>query len=435
VAAAAAIKGESGAVLARHYAKGTEQAIGYTHSAGAGDFPGLHWSALVLLPERELFATINQLEKEMLLMGVGAAALTLLAGLGVGTLMSRPIQRLTTAMDRLTHGELEVDVPGTAMGDEVGDMARAVEVFKENTIAMRRLEREQKEHDARAEVEKQQMMQRLADSFEASVNQVVQTVAASSTELEFTAQSMAETADQTSRLSCVVAGAAEEATRSVQSAASAAESLAASIEQINAKVSQSSSIAHAAVDRANGSQESVQSLNLAAQKIGEAVSLIHRIAGQTNILALNATIEAASAGEAGKGFAVVALEVKQLANQTAKAADEIRHLIASVQTATGDATAAMNDIGAIIGRIDEVAADIAAAVVQQHTATLEIARSTQVAVASTVEVSANIAKVSTVASDAGSAAENVLSASHGVTEQSGLLRNEVERFLRGVRGG
>ncbi|WP_431856885.1 methyl-accepting chemotaxis protein [Azospirillum sp.] len=428
------LKGDSGATQSPHPMKGSAQALGYAHSNGANDFPGLHWSALVLLPESELFATINQLERQLLLMGLGAAVLTLLAGLGVGTLMSRPIQRLTGAMDRLTHGDLEAEVPGTARGDEIGGMARAVEVFKDNTIAMRRLEREQKEHDARAEVEKRQMMQQLADRFEASVNQVVETVANSSTELEYTAQSMAQTADQTSRLSTVVAGAAEEATRSVQTAAYAAESLAASIEQINAKVSQSTSIARAAVDRANSSQANVQSLNSAAQKIGEAVSLIHRIAGQTNILALNATIEAASAGEAGKGFAVVASEVKALANQTARAADEIRHLIASVQAATGDATAAMTDIGAIIGRIDEVAADIAAAVVQQHTATLEIARSTQVAVASTVEVSANIAKVSTVASDAESAAENVLSASHGVTEQSGLLRTEVERFLRTVRG-
>ncbi|HYH21746.1 MAG TPA: methyl-accepting chemotaxis protein [Azospirillum sp.] len=433
-AAAAAVQGSGGAVLARHPAKGTGQAVGFTHSAGAGDFPGLRWSVLVLLPERELFATINQLEQEMLVMGAAAAVLTLLAGLWVGTRMSRPIQRLTAAMDRLTHGDLDATVPGTAMRDEIGDMARAVEVFKNNTIAMRRLEQEQKEHDAHAETEKRAMMAHLAASFEASVNQVVRTVSASSSELEYTAQSMAQTADETSQLSSAVAAAAEEATRSVQTAASAAESLSASIARINAKVSQSSGIARAAVDRAHVSQESVQSLNQAAQKIGDAISLIHRIAAQTNILALNATIEAASAGTAGKGFAVVAAEVKQLANQTTSAADDIRTLIASVQAATGDATTAMTDIGAIIGEIDVVAADIAAAVAQQHAATVEIARSAQVAVQSTVEVSANIARVSTVAGNAETAAADVLSAAHGVSEQSGLLRTEVERFLRGVRG-
>jgi methyl-accepting chemotaxis protein len=263
------------------------------------------------------------------------------------------------------------------------------------------------------------------------VGEVVNIVTSSSQELQSTAESMAATAEETSRQSEAVAAASEQATSNVQTVAAAAEEMAKSIEEIGRQVEQSANIAGRAVDEANRTNDSVESLAEAAQKIGEVVELISNIASQTNLLALNATIEAARAGDAGKGFAVVASEVKSLANQTAKATEEIAAQITGMQEATGGTVDSIKGISATIGEISEIASTIASAVEQQSTATQEISRNVQEAATGTQDVSANITSVNEAAVETGKSAGGVLEAAQELASQGETLRAEIEKFVNG----
>ncbi len=264
------------------------------------------------------------------------------------------------------------------------------------------------------------------------VREVVDAVAASSTELRGTAESMSTTADMTNRQSASVAAAAEEASQNVQTVASAAEELSSSINEISGQVSQSASIAGKAVEEAQRTNQTVQSLADAAQKIGAVVNLISDIASQTNLLALNATIEAARAGEAGKGFAVVASEVKSLATQTATATEEIGTQIASMQSVTHEAVSAIQGIMETIEKINEIAGSIAAAVEEQGAATQEIARNVQEASKGTADVSQNIVGVTTAAQETGRASEDLLGASAELAKQGETLKSEIETFMKNI---
>ncbi|PKR55325.1 methyl-accepting chemotaxis protein [Thalassospira marina] len=360
-----------------------------------------------------------------LILGVGLAIV-------VGRGISNPIVAITDVMSELAHGNKTVAIPGQDHKDEIGDMAAAVLVFKENMIkadelAAKELE-EQKRRQARTE-----MIDRLTTDFDQDVSSVLKTVASAATEMQATAQSMTATAEETSRQSTAVAAASDQASNNVQTVASAAEELSASINEISHQVSQSSSISSKAVDDAERTNAQVRGLADAAQKIGDVVNLINDIANQTNLLALNATIEAARAGEAGKGFAVVAAEVKNLASATARATDEITSQITSIQNETRDAVVAIQSIGGTIAQINEIAANIASAVEQQGAATQEITRNVQQASAGTSEVTQNIGGVTEAASSTGAAAEQVLAASGELSEQSERLRTRVEQFLTAVR--
>ena len=273
----------------------------------------------------------------------------------------------------------------------------------------------------------------LADNFEANIKAIVETVSSSSTELQGSAQSMSSTAEETSRQATAVAAASEEASTNVQTVASAAEELSKSVEEVGRQVGQSNKIAQSAVEEAQKTNEKVQGLAEAAQKIGEVVNLINDIASQTNLLALNATIEAARAGEAGKGFAVVASEVKSLANQTAKATEEIAAQIGAIQSATADAVSAIQGIGSTIGEISEIATTITEAVQQQGSATTEIAANVNQAASGTQEVSQNISGVTQAASETGEAATQVLAAANELSQQSEMLRDQVDSFLVEIR--
>jgi methyl-accepting chemotaxis protein len=362
---------------------------------------------------------------------------TIVLVLGIGMLLSRsivrPLQAMTALMGKLASGDTALAVPGREKRDETGAMARAVETFRQNMIESERLKAEQERLKAAAEAEKKATMNRMADTFEAEVRGVVDTIASAATEMQKSAQSLSATAEQSSRQASAVAAGSEEAATNVQTVASAAEELSSSIAEISRQVAQSSKIAGQAVSDATRTNEQVQSLAEAAQKIGEVVKLINDIAAQTNLLALNATIEAARAGEAGKGFAVVASEVKSLANQTAKATEEIGAQIASVQGATQDAVAAIKSIGTTIGTINEITTGIASAVEEQGAATQEIARNVQQAAKGTSEVSGNITGVTQAAGETGAAATQVLGASGELAKQSEVLRGKVDRFLATVR--
>ena len=377
--------------------------------------------------------TSSAITLTLILVGVG-----LVVGVGLALFVSRvgivgPIAAMTKAMQDLAGGNKETVIPATDHGDEVGAMAKTLQVFKDNMIEAERLRLEQEETKRRSEAERRKAMLDLADSFEANVGGVVGSVTTAAQQLQNTAQSMSATAEQTTRQSSAVAAASEETTQNVQTVASATEELSASISEITSQVTESTRIVGEAVAQANDTNAKVQSLAEAAQKIGDVVRLINDIAGQTNLLALNATIEAARAGEAGKGFAVVASEVKTLATQTAKATDEIAAQVRSIQDATASSAEAIETITKTIGRVSEISTAIASAVEEQGAATQEISRNVQQAAQGTQEVSANSTGVSEAARQTGLAANEVLQSAGVLSRDGATLRTQVDEFLRTVR--
>ncbi|HEY1721715.1 MAG TPA: methyl-accepting chemotaxis protein [Magnetospirillaceae bacterium] len=346
--------------------------------------------------------------------------------------VSSPVKAITGVMGRLADHDLSAQIIGRERGDEVGSMAKAVQVFKDNMVKADEMAEAQKAEQV-AKEERAKRVNALTAAFDTSIGQVVQAVSSQSTQMESSAQSLSSTAEEATKQSAAVAAASEEASANVQTVASATEELSSSIAEISRQVSQSSKIAASAVSDAERANRMVQGLAEASQKIGAVVRLITDIANQTNLLALNATIEAARAGEAGKGFAVVAAEVKNLANQTAKATEEIGGQISGVQAATKDAVDAIATIGKTIGEINSIASTIAAAVEEQSAATKEIARNVEQASAGTQEVTSNITGVSQAANDTGSAATQVLASARELAQQSESLKSVVTRFLTDVK--
>ncbi|KGT73808.1 chemotaxis protein [Bradyrhizobium japonicum] len=370
--------------------------------------------------------------------------LIILAGLGViigGVLgfiigqygIARPIRMIVGVLQELAAGRYQVEIAGLDRKDEVGEVAKTAEVFRENGLAKIRMEAEQKEMEQRSAVQRRQDMLRLADQFETAVGEVIETVSSASTELEASATTLTSTAEHAQQLATVVASASEEASTNVQSVASATEELSSSITEISRQVQESARVASEAVTQARTTTERVSELSKAATRIGDVVELINTIAGQTNLLALNATIEAARAGEAGRGFAVVASEVKALAEQTAKATGEIGQQISGIQSATQESVGAIKDISDTIERLSEISSAIAAAVEEQGAATQEISRNVQQAAEGTHQVSSNITDVQRGASETGSASSQVLSAAQSLSGDSSRLKLEVGKFLTTVR--
>jgi methyl-accepting chemotaxis protein len=351
----------------------------------------------------------------------------------IGRGITRPVAAMTNAMTRLASGDTSVEVPARANSDELGEMAQAVQVFKDNMVETEHLRAEQEEQKRRAEAEQRRAMLAMADNFEAAVGDIVRGVSAQAGELQSTAQLMSATAEETERQSTTVAAASEQASTNVQTVASAAEELSSSIAEISRQVATSADITARAVDDTRRTNEQIEGLADAAQSIGDVVKLISDIAGQTNLLALNATIEAARAGEAGAGFAVVASEVKNLAGQTAKATEEISAQIEAIRAVTGEAVEAIKAIGGTIGRINEIATTIASAVEEQGAATREIARNVQQASSGTADVSKNIVSVTKAANDTGVASNQVLGTAGQLAQQSEALRAQVETFLTNIR--
>jgi methyl-accepting chemotaxis protein len=346
--------------------------------------------------------------------------------------LARRLRRITAAMAALSGGDMAAEVVAANDRDEIGEMARALQVFKDNMIEARRLQTGQREEQLRKE-QRQQHVEQSVHEFNGAVNASLQALAEAATELRGASETVSSTALEANIQAAAVSSASAQATGNVRSVAAASQELSASIEEIGRQVTLASEVSGRSVGEAQRTDGSVRELVDAATSIGESVQLINNIASQTNLLALNATIEAARAGDAGRGFSVVASEVKSLASQTAKATEEITGQIAAIQAATKNVVEAIKKIGGTIGQVNEISVSIASAIEEQGAATQEIVRHTEEVANGTAEVSANIGGVSQGIAATETAATRVLTATDQLGKQTASLRAEIDHFLADIQ--
>jgi methyl-accepting chemotaxis protein len=369
-------------------------------------------------------------------MVLGSLGLLTLLGVAAAVYLIRDVTRgiasIVSPMQALGQGDLSAEVPHQGTNTEIGQMANALQVFKDALIAKKAAD-EAAATDAQAKIQRGQRVDAITRDFEAMVGEMVASLSSASTELEAAANTLTGTAESTQQLSGSAANASRDVSDNVQSVAAASEEITSSVNEISRQVQESSRVAQSAVQQAQQTDASIAELSKAAGRIGDVVKLITAVAEQTNLLALNATIEAARAGEAGRGFAVVASEVKALAAQTAKATEEISNQIEGMQSATDSSVTAIREIGKTIGTISEISATIAAAVEEQGAATKEIARNMQEAARLSTQVASNVTDVNRGAGETGSASTQVLASAQSLSKESGQLRLEVDKFLTAMR--
>jgi methyl-accepting chemotaxis protein len=385
------------------------------------------------IPMTQLDAMLSHAMQTMSIAAVVAAVLVLMLTMLLVRRITKPLTSVTTSLTALADGNSNVEVDHHERGDEIGDIARTLAVFKSNLLERQRLRDEQVAAAAAATEQRKQELQSFVAKFQSRVGGMIDNVMKSSTDFERVARQLTDTARLTADLSRQSAGRSETASEHVRSAASASHELSGSIAEITRRVQESNGITAEAVHQAAATDQRIAELSEAATRIGDVVKLITSIAEQTNLLALNATIEAARAGDAGRGFAVVAQEVKSLASQTAKATEEIGSHIANMQLATQESVGAIKAIGQTIERISGIANSISAAVEQQRAATENIAHSVGAAASGTAEVATNIGSAAQGASETGETSTKMLASAQALSGESLRLKEEVEKFLDGVR--
>jgi methyl-accepting chemotaxis protein len=378
-------------------------------------------------------AAVQQTQQTVILTAAGALVLGAILAWLIGASVSGPIRAMTDRMQSLAAGELDNAIPGGEQRDEIGRMARAVEVFRENALAVRRMEREAAAQRESTEADRVRMMAELAGRFEQGMQGVITGVGGRAEEMGRSATELARVAERGRGLAEAVLTRAEQASVNVQTVASATQELAASIREISSQVQRSVTMSNRATDETQQTSKLIHGLSDAAEKIGTIIQLIQAIASQTNLLALNATIEAARAGDAGRGFAIVASEVKNLATQTAQATEQIASQIATIQSATGESVAAIAKFGGTVKEMADIATAIAAAVEEQGAATGEIARNVEQAANGTAAVTREIGDVRAVAGETDAGAEAALTAAAALQQQAVSLKSNVDDFLHTIR--
>lgn len=398
-------------------------------------FHAAKWALVAAIGLDEENAPIVAMRNQIIVISFLCLLVTAIIGIFMARGITRPLTRIVDAMNKLAEGETKIDTGADGRRDEIGAMAKAVSVFRDNAIDRSRLEGEHAQMRNKAEQDRKNMMRELANNFTASVGSIVETVSTTSSQLQSTAQTMEGIAEQTSDRALSVSAASEQASVNVQTVAASTEEMSNSVAEITRNVVDSAAAAQKAAEGVAATRSQMSELAGVADSIGGVVNMISDIAEQTNLLALNATIESARAGDAGRGFGVVANEVKELAGQTAQATGEIAAQIQKMQTATNQAVESMEHITAVISHVDETSTAIASAMEEQGAATQEIAKNVQEASSGTQAVSENIAGVSQASEEAGQAAHQVKSATGELYQQSEKLQAEVAGFLAKLRQG
>ncbi len=391
-----------------------------------------------LSSQRDELVRISQSQNQTLSFSLIQIAIGCLVVLGIALALvmrqfTRPLTQIARSIGRVAAGETQTEIVGLQRSDEIGQIARAVDVFKQSVIEADRLRHEKTKESQRAERERRLVMQGLADDFRATVGAVLDSVAHAAADLEATANAMNKSSERTREQSTVVAQASEASASNIRKVAQTTEALSESVALISNEVQRAREVAIKAVEQAKDADAQLQNLSHAAQKVGDIVKIITNVTAQTNLLALNATIEAARAGEAGRGFAVVAGEVKELASQTSRAAEGIAGQIAEMQAVTDASAGSIRTILNTIAMISEISEQITEATRQQTVSTHDIAVSAQQSAAASVEVSANFNDATRSIIETGKVASQVLSSANLMTQQSTDLRLQVARFLEKVK--